>query len=207
MTFQTRKNSAAHRHFSAGGEPDRRPECSALSTHRRFPRQTSAWARSPHGLATITAVVGLFRDEPHGRQTTRLTIGWRVKRLAAPQIPGSVWRRPGFRRWGRLWRRRGRHCDPDTVRVSRDQGGSRRLRGELLRGALAPGSGTKVMGDSRGATELKGWKRRQLLALLGFCLVSVGAVACGGARGASATPTPFTFPATRPGHDSESGRR
>ena len=62
-------------------------------------------------------------------------------------------------------------------------------------------------GDRRGIPELNGRKRRQLLALLGISLLSFGSVACGDGGEASATPTPFAFPATRPGHDSESGRR
>ena len=61
--------------------------------------------------------------------------------------------------------------------------------------------------DRQGIPELNGWKRRQFLALLGFSLLSVGSVACGDGGEAHATPTPFAFPATRPGHDSESGRR
>ena len=62
-------------------------------------------------------------------------------------------------------------------------------------------------GDSRGMPELNGWKRRRFLALLGISLLSAGSVACGDGGEADATPTPFAFPATRPGHDSESGRR
>lgn len=55
--------------------------------------------------------------------------------------------------------------------------------------------------------ELNGWKRRRFLALLGIFVLSAGSVACGDGGEADATPTPFAFPATRPGHDSESGRR
>ena len=62
-------------------------------------------------------------------------------------------------------------------------------------------------GDRRGIPELNGRKRRQFLALLGISVLSAGSVACGAAGDAHATPTPFAFPATRPGHDSESGRR
>ena len=58
-----------------------------------------------------------------------------------------------------------------------------------------------------GGQGLNGRKRRQFLAFLGFSLVCIGSVGCGGGGQAIATPTPFAFPATRPGHDSESGRR
>lgn len=62
-------------------------------------------------------------------------------------------------------------------------------------------------GDGRGMPELNGRKRRQFLSLLGIFLLSAGSVACGDGGKADATPTPFAFPATRLGHDSESGRR
>lgn len=62
-------------------------------------------------------------------------------------------------------------------------------------------------GDPPGMPALNGWKRRQFLALLGISALSVGSVACGAGGEAPTTPTPFAFPATRPGHDSESGRR
>lgn len=61
--------------------------------------------------------------------------------------------------------------------------------------------------DSRGGQALDDRKRRQFLAFLGISLASIGPGGCGGAGQAEATPTPFAFPATRPGHDSESGRR
>ena len=43
--------------------------------------------------------------------------------------------------------------------------------------------------------------RRRFLVLLGTSLGSVGLAACGGGDGAMATPTPFAFPGTKPGHD------
>ncbi len=55
--------------------------------------------------------------------------------------------------------------------------------------------------DSQSATRSTAVQRRRFLVLLGTSLGSVGLAACGGGDGAMATPTPFAFPGTKPGHD------
>lgn len=44
-------------------------------------------------------------------------------------------------------------------------------------------------------------QRRRFLTLLGMSLGSLGTAACGGGSGVAATPTPFSFPGTKEGHD------
>ena len=55
--------------------------------------------------------------------------------------------------------------------------------------------------DSQSVARSSAVQRRRFLVFVGVSLGSMGSVACGGGDGAMATPTPFAFPGTKPGHD------